>query len=191
MQPHVEKKKTVSSEKSHQQKNKSLSRGNPTTFKQINMCLYTHKHLQKCSASPAHTNTHTHTHTDTHVHHSLPERGNTVDCNSHPVWAKPEISSRGETPGSSIAPNYWGLEAESTASVLYNHVVWEEISPLSLLLWAMRCRPGLQQKPLKLSYSAKMTWALCGKRILYNFAEKRPQHYSFSCNTFSEIKRMP
>lgn len=143
----------VSSEKSHHQKNKSQSPGNPTTFKQINKYVLVHPWTPTEMFYLSCTLTHTHRHTCESFSSWAEEYSR--HCNSHPVWAKPEISSKGETPGSSIAPNYWGLEAESTATVLYNHIVWEEISPLSILLWAVRCRPGLLQKPLKLSYSER------------------------------------
>ena len=99
-------------------------------------------------------------------------------CNSHPVWAKPEISSRGETPGSSIAPNYRGPQTESTATVLYNHIVWEEISPLFASA-SSRALPARGSSKSHLNYHIlEMTWALCG-RGFYTIWSRRPPHQSF------------
>lgn len=101
----------VPSEKTHHHKNKRQGKlsnwqslGNPTTFKQINTGLCTHKHPQTRSASTC-----THMHTDTNGHPHLPELRNTVNAVIH---APPRINQRfhllGGTPASFIAPNYWG-----------------------------------------------------------------------------------
>lgn len=156
-----------SSEKCPHQKNTSLSLGNPTTFKQINMCLCYHKHSQKCSSTPAHA----HTHTDTHASSSSWVEKYTTHCNSHPVWAKPKSLPGGETPVSSIAPNYGGLQAESTPTFLYNHIVWEEIS--SLFAYALAVGKGFRKSHLNdhILKESKNVWTFLWKRNLNNFAE--------------------
>lgn len=140
----------VSSEKSHHHKNKSQSRGNPTTFKQINMCLCTHKHPQKCSC------TRTRTHTDTHVHHSLPELRNTVDTVIH---TPSELNQRFHLEGkhqAPLLPPITGAWKRSQQPQFYTITSsGRKSAPFRFCFEHVRCRPGLRQKPLKLSYSER------------------------------------
>lgn len=139
--------------------------------------------MQNPPPPPTATPTHTHTLVDRDVNCRLSEH-----CNSHPSWSDPQISSSRGTPRSSIAPNYWGMKAESTAAVLIQSNCLGGNQPLfmSALSWALQV--GLQKEPLKLSFSEREhKWPeILAQKDLCNFVER---HSSFSCNAFTEIKR--
>ncbi len=133
---------------------------------------------------------HTHTHTLTHV----PEWRNTVDTVIHALSEQNQrfhLEGNHQAPllppitgawNQSQQPQFYTITSSARKSAPF-HFCFEPSAA-----GQGSCKSHLNYHILK---ESKMTRAFCGKRILHNFAEECPPHYSFSCNTFAEIKRIP
>lgn len=157
------------------------------------MCLCTHKHPQTfCTTTTTHT--HTHTDSDTHVHHCLPEWRNTVYTVIH---TPSELNQRFHLEGkhqAPLLPPITGAWKRSQQPPFYTITSsGRKSAPLFRFCFEL-CSASQCFSKSHLNYhilkERKNDLSSLWKRILYNFAERRPPHYSFSCNTFSEIKRI-
>lgn len=154
------------------------------------MCLCTHEHPQKCSTSPAHSRTHT----DTHVNHSLPEQRNTVDTVIHTLS---ELNQRFHLKGkhqAPLLPPITGAWKRSQQPQFYTITSsGRKSAPFRFCFELCAADQGFCKSHLNyhILKESKNDLSSLWKRILCNFAARRPPHYSFSCNTFTEIKRIP
>lgn len=145
------------------------------------MCLCTHKHPQTCS----------HAQTDTHVH---PFSGlwNTVDTVIH---TPSELDQRFNLQGkhqAPLLPPITGAWKRSQQPQFYTITSsGRKSAPFRLCFELCAASQGFSHLNYHILKESKNDSSSLWKRILYNFAERRPPHYSFSCNTFIEIKRIP
>lgn len=174
---------TTTRESQHQVLNKNW-------FNLVNMCLCTHEHTHMLVAPPWYT----HTHTLTWMFITRPSRVEEYSrqCNSHPGRATLEISSRGNT-RLLYCPQLLGAGSRvNSHSFIQSPCLGGNQPPFGLLLWTMHCRTKLEEKS-HLNYhilrESRKYLSSLWRGILYNLAEAR--HYSFSCNTLTEIKRAP
>ncbi len=152
------------------------------------MFFCTHKHPQKCSLSPAHA------HRDAHERRSLPKLRNTVDTVIHTLS---ELNQRFHLEGkhqAPLLPPITGAWKRSQQPQFYTITLsGRKSTPFRFCFELYAADQGFGKSHLNyhIQKESKNDLSSMWKRILCNFAARRPPHYSFSCNTFTEIKRIP
>lgn len=128
--------------------------------------------------------THIHRHTHTYVHHTL-------DAVIHtPSELNQRFHLEGKHRALLLHP-ITGARKRSQQPQFYTITLSRRKSaPCLPLLRAENCQPGLEQKPLKLSYSRNDLSSLW-ERILYNLVKASSTSVFFSCITLAAIKQIP